>query len=155
MPVRQLTEYLDANRVRYMAHNHAPTFTAQETAEATHISGKEMAKPIIIEVDGKHLMVVTAACERIDFESLSDALGGEKIRLCHEDEFEDEFPYCETGSMPPFGNLYGMPVILSAYLSSQDSISFNAGSHTEIVQMDMIDYCTLTRPRVARFTLLH
>lgn len=155
MPVRQLTSYLEANRVRYMAHNHCPTFTAQETAEATHISGKEMAKPIIIEVAGKHLMVVTAASERINFNRLSDALGGEKVRLCHEDEFEDDFPLCETGSMPPFGNLYNMPVILSAYLACQESISFNAGSHTEVVQMDMIDYCTLTRPRVARFTLLH
>lgn len=155
MPVRQLSEYLDANRVRYMSHNHCPTFTAQETAEATHISGKEMAKPIIVEANGAHIMVVTAASERINFELLKGVLETNHIRLCHEDEFEDEFPLCEAGGMPPFGNLYGMQVILSYNLSNSDSITFNAGSHTEVVQMDMADYCTLTRPRIARFTSIH
>ena len=155
MPVRQLSEYLEAKHVRYATHNHSPTFTAQETAEATHISGREMAKPIIVEANERHVMVVTSACERIHFQTLKNVLETDRIRLCHEDEFEDDFPNCEAGGMPPFGNLYGMPVVLSHSLANGQTISFNAGSHTEIIQMDLADYCTLIKPRVARFTVFH
>jgi len=147
----RLKEYLDDHQVKYATLSHAPAYTAGEIAEEAHISGKELAKTVMVKLDGKLAMAVLPADRKIDFQLLKDATGAGQVELAHEQEFRDRFPDCEVGAMPPFGNLYGMDVYVEEALSWDDVIGFNAGSHSEIVKLAYRDYENLVHPKVLHF----
>lgn len=152
MPIDRIRQYLDEEKIKYVSINHSSAYTAQETAECAHISGNEMAKVVVVNADGKFAMVVLPAPEHIDMELLKGALGADKISLASEEEFSNLFPGCETGAMPPFGNLYDMDVYVEEDITSDDKIAFNAGTHTELIEMEYKDFAHLVNPRVLRFS---
>ncbi len=151
MPVKKLKEFLDSNRVKYVTISHSAAYTAQEIAASAHVPGKELAKTVMVKIDGKMAMAVLPASFKADLEHLKDAAGAEHVELASEREFRDMFPGCETGGMPPFGNLYGMDVYVSAKLAEDAEIVFNAGSHTELVRMPYKDFDRLVKPKVIHF----
>lgn len=148
MPVAKLKEFLDSNDVRYVTISHSPAFTAQQIAACAHIPGKELAKTVMIKLDGELAMVVMPAPTRADLDWLKSATGAVKVELAGESEFKDRFPGCEPGAMPPFGNLYGLRVYVVAELAEDDQIAFNAGSHTELIKMAYKDFEKLVEPQV-------
>lgn len=152
MPARKLKEYLDEQGIKYVSIRHSTAYTAQEVAASTHITGKELAKTVIVELDGKMAMAVLPANRKIVLQELREITGSDEVKVASEDEFRARFPECETGAMPPFGNLYGMQVFLAETLSLNDEIAFNAGSHTEVIRMDMADFDRLVHPKVVSFT---
>ncbi|MCX6955841.1 MAG: YbaK/EbsC family protein, partial [Verrucomicrobia bacterium] len=143
--------YLDERNVRYVTIQHSPAFTAQEVAQSAHIPGGGLAKTVMVVLDGALAMAVLPANRRVQVQELRDLTGCDNVRLAHEDEFKQLFPDCEAGAMPPFGNLYGMPVYVAASLSDDEEISFNAGSHSEVIQMNYRDYEDLVKPLVLDF----
>jgi len=150
MPVKKLREFLDANKIKYIAISHSPAFTAQQIAASAHIPGKDVAKTVIIKIDGKMAMAVLSASCKIDFEMLKFSIGAKKIDLAAERDFKDLFPECEIGAMPPFGNLYGMDVYVAKKLADEIEIAFNAGSHTELIKLAYADFERLVKPIVVR-----
>lgn len=152
MPIRALKEYLDSQNVPYETIGHAPSYTAQGTAAAAHVSGKELAKTVMIRVNGKMAMAVMPAPYKVDFDKLKEAIGTSEVELAGEKEFQDRFPGCEVGAMPPFGNLYDMDVYVAQSLTEDDEIAFNAGTHTELIKMSYSDFDRLVGPKVLRFT---
>jgi len=151
MPVKALRELLDQNRVKYVVITHSPEFTAQEIAASAHVSGRELAKTVIVKLDDRLAMAVLPASHNVDFDLLRQAVGAKRAELAKEREFQDRFPNCEVGAMPPFGNLYGMDVFVDETLTEDRQIAFNAGTHRELIQMSYADFERLVRPRVARF----
>jgi len=152
MPARKLKEFLDSKGIKYVMVTHAPAYTAQEIAASAHISGKELAKTVIVKIDGRMAMAVLPASSVIDFDRLKAAAGATRVELAREDEFRDTFPECELGAMPPFGNLYDMPVFVDQSLSRDVEIAFNAGSHKELFRMAYKDFESLVKPKVADFS---
>ena len=152
MPVSQLTEFLDKHNVKYVTITHSTAYTAQEIAHTAHVPGKELAKTVIVKLDGKMAMAVLPAPARVDLERLGKTAGAKKAQLAKEYEFKDLFPECDVGAEPPFGNLYDMDVYVASSLTEDEKIAFNAGSHTELVQLAYRDYENLVKPRVADFT---
>ena len=150
MPVRKLKEFLDREGIKYVTISHSKAYTAQEVAASAHISGKEMAKTVIVKTDGEMAMVVLPANHKLDFATLEGDLGARRVELACEDEFRGLFPECEVGAMPPFGNLYGMDVYVEESLTGGDRIAFNAGSHTEVIRLPYRDFERLVQPRVFR-----
>jgi Ala-tRNA(Pro) deacylase len=148
MVPQKLREYLDSRNIRYSVISHTPTFTAQETATIAHIPGKEIAKTVIVKIDGRMTMVVLPASEMVDLKSLRKAFGAVTVELAHEEEFGSVFGECEAGAMPPFGNLYGMDVVVSTDLTEDRDIAFNAGTHRELVRMAYADFDRLVRPKL-------
>ena len=153
MLAKTLKEYLDERKIRYVTISHSPAYTAQEVAQSAHIPGTQMAKTVMVTVDGTLAMAVLPACQRVDVRELEEITGSDDVTLAHEEEFKDYFPDCEAGAMPPFGNLYDMSVYVSPDLAVEPEIVFNAGSHTELVRMRWRDYYNLVKPRVAEFAL--
>jgi len=151
MPLNKLKNYLDDNGVDYEVIRHEQTYTAQRTAAAAHIPGKEIAKTVMIKLDGKIAMAVLPGSARVDFDMLKKATGSKKVELADETEFEELFPECETGAMPPFGNLYDLDTFVAQTLREDDEIAFNAGTHTELVRMSYADFERLVKPTVGRF----
>lgn len=146
MPETRLKEFLDKEHVKYVTIDHSPAYTAQEVAANAHIPGRELAKTVIVKVDGELTMVVLPASEHVRLEHLRQTLGAKKAELADEDEFREAFPDCETGAMPPFGNLYGMKVFVSQALREDEEIAFNAGSHSELIRLPYAEYERLVEP---------
>jgi Ala-tRNA(Pro) deacylase len=153
MPVKKLKEFLDQNNIKYVSIAHSPVYTAQEIAASAHIKGRELAKTVMVKLDGRMAMAVLPASYRIDFGQLKEASGAVKAELATEEEFKDLFPECDVGAMPPFGNLYGIEVYAAESLAEDEKIAFNAGSHTEIIQLAYSDFEKLVKPKVLRFSV--
>jgi Ala-tRNA(Pro) deacylase len=153
MPVQRLQEFLDEHKVKYVVISHSRAFTTQEIAAATHIPGKELAKAVILEIDGTLAMAVVPGSQKVDLDLLRDAVGAQEVRLAKESAFKERFPECDLGAMPPFGNLYGMPVYVADSLRDDEEIAFNAGSHTQLVKMSYRDFERLVQPRVMHFAV--
>lgn len=151
MPISKLVEYLDQNGVRYVTQRHSQAFTAQEVAAAAHVPGRELAKPVIVKLDGELAMAVLPASHQVQLDALSGATGASRAELAEEREFEEVFPDTEVGAMPPFGNLFGMPVFVDPSLEEDEEIAFSAGSHSEVIRMSYRDYARLVEPQVKRF----
>lgn len=149
MPIQRLKEFLDREKVKYISISHSPAYTAQEIAASAHVPGKELAKTVIVKLDGRMAMAVLPASLKIDFAKLKQAAGAGQVELASEQEFRDMFPGCEVGAMPPFGNLYDMDVYVSPQLAEDEEIAFNAGSHTELVKLAYRDFQRLVQPKLA------
>jgi len=152
MPAKKLKDFLDNQKVKYVTITHSPAYTAQEVAASAHVSGKDVAKTVIVKLDGKTAMAVLPANRKIVLQDLRDVTGADRVRFATEDEFQSLFPECETGAMPPFGNLYGMDVYLAPDLTEEEEIAFNAGSHTELIKLAYRDFERLVKPKVMSFT---
>lgn len=151
MPIRKLKQFLDEHGIRYVTVRHSPAFTAQEVAASAHISGYEMAKTVIVKVNGHMAMAVLPAPMHVDLAHLRELIGAERVELASESEFKERFGESELGAMPPFGNLYGMDVFVSDRLADDEYIAFNAGTHTELIRLRYRDFEQLVRPKVLAF----
>ena len=147
MPVKKLKEFLDAHHIKYRSIKHSTSYTAQEVAASAHIPGKNIAKTVMIKVNGAMAMAVLPAQDLIDFKVLKQSVQAQKIELAAEQEFKSFFPECEVGAMPPFGNLYDMDVYVSERLAEDEEIAFNAGSHRELIMLAYRDFNDLVKPR--------
>jgi Ala-tRNA(Pro) deacylase len=97
-------------------------------------------------------MAVLPASGWINFDRFKRLVGTQNVELATEQQFEDTFPDCEVGAMPPFGNLYGMDVYADTALADDEQIAFNAGSHTELIQLPFEDFQRLVKPKVVGLT---
>jgi len=148
----RVRRYLLENNVPFRLEEHYPAYTAQEVAEAEHVPGQQVAKVVMVKADDQMLMLVVPAVRRVDLDMLADFLGRHNLRLAREEEFASFFPDCEVGAMPPFGNLYGLPVYVDVSLTEAPTIIFQAGSHQETMEIAYSDYARLVQPTVGSFT---
>jgi Ala-tRNA(Pro) deacylase len=148
--LRRLKVLLDEAKVSYEVYNHPLAYTAQEIAAQQHFSGKEMAKVVVLEVDARLVMGVIPGSQRINLNTAKASLGAKAVRLATEAEFISRFPECEIGAMPPFGNLFGLPVVVDPALEKDEHIYFNAGNHVQTVRLKYSDFAQLVKPQIAR-----
>ncbi|HUD66003.1 MAG TPA: YbaK/EbsC family protein [Candidatus Sulfotelmatobacter sp.] len=152
MPLTKLREFLDSRNVKYLVISHSVAYTAQGIAALVHLSGKKLAKTVIVKIDGVLAMAVVPASLHVDLDLLRTAAGAGAVEVATEQEFKDAFPECETGAMPPFGNLYDMPVYADASLAENEEITFNAGTHRELMRMGWRDLTRLVNPQIVNLT---
>lgn len=150
MPKQSIKEYLKNHEVKYSTVEHTPAYTAPEIAANSHISGKLLAKVVIVKLDGKFAMIVEPSNQLVNLDLLKDQIGAKKIELASEYEFKDKFPDCELGAMPPFGELYDMDVYVAESLTKDGQIAFNAGTHTELIKMKYRDFEKLVHPKILK-----
>jgi Ala-tRNA(Pro) deacylase len=146
----RLEAYLREKRVPFEVRHHPRAITAQEVAASEHVPGKMLAKTVMVLADGKMVMLALPAPYQVDMDKAGNVLGVE-VRLAHEEEFENTFPDCEVGAMPPFGNLYEVPVYVEAALAEDKTIVFRAGTHTDTMSVSYADFERLVEPTIAEF----
>ncbi|MFQ5537799.1 MAG: aminoacyl-tRNA deacylase [Gemmatimonadota bacterium] len=152
MPLQRLRQFLEENHVKYVSISHSPAFTAQEIAASAHVPGKEVAKTVMVKIDGQMAMAVLPAPDKVSASRLKEVTGAREVELASEKDFADLFPNCEVGAMPPFGNLWDLPVFVDQRLREDEEIVFNAGSHTEVIRLPYADFERLVKPVVARLS---
>ena len=150
--LERLRGYLDGEHAPYAIQEHAKAYTTQEIAALEHVAGRRMAKVVMVLADADLFMLVLPATERVDIASLDRVLGRSGVRLAHEEEFAQAFPDCDAGAMPPFGNLYGVPVYVDRDLARDQSIVFQAGTHRHTMEMSWADFERLVEPAIAELS---
>jgi Ala-tRNA(Pro) deacylase len=155
MTLSKLREFLDSHHVKYLVISHSLAYTAQGVAALAHISGKKLAKTVIVKIDGILAMAVIPASDHVDLYQLRKLTGARTVEIATEAEFKNAFPDCETGAMPPFGILYDMPVYADLSLAENEEITFTAGTHRELVRMSLEDMLRLVSPTMATITYQH
>jgi Ala-tRNA(Pro) deacylase len=149
MPLSErLRSFLESRQAEYTLTRHANAYTAREVAAAEHLPPREVAKTVIISGDGAWHMIVIPASKLVDLVEIRPTLGLAQVRLAREDELKALFPDCELGAMPPLGPLYGMSVFLDAGLAGEDIITFNAGTHREVIHMHTAEFRRLVSPAI-------
>jgi len=147
----RLIEYFQQHGVAFTTTSHRIVYTAQEVAAAEHVPGRLVAKVVMAITSGGPCMLVLPATHRVSLSALQEALGDPSARLAREEEFAHLFPDCETGAMPPFGNLYGIRVIVDRSLTTDPEIVFQDGTHRETMRIAYADYQRLVQPEVMEF----
>ena len=146
----KLIEFLNQNKVRYEILHHPEAFTAQELAAVEHVKGKQHAKVVMVKSDGAPVMTVLPADHRVDLDKFNK-LTGKLAALATEADFKGLFPDCAVGSMPPFGSLYGVATYVDQSLAENDTIVFEAGTHSDAMKMRYGDFARVANARVADF----
>jgi Ala-tRNA(Pro) deacylase len=146
---RKLIEHLNREGIQYDILPHTVTYTAQETAASIHTAGREVAKALILTDGTRYAMAVLEAPQHLDFDRFARVSGMKQPRLATEAEIRNLFPDCEVGAMPPFGSLYGIPTWVDSNLDQDEHLSFDGGSHYEVMRISYGDFKTLAKPRVA------
>jgi len=152
MQLTKVREFLDSHNIKYLVISHSIAYTAQGIAALVHLSGKKLAKTVIVKIDGVLAMAVVPAPLHVDLDLLRSITGGLQVELATEQEFQNAFPDCETGAMPPFGNLYDMPVYADKSLAAHEEITFTAGTHRELLRMAWADMVRLVDPQIVNLT---
>lgn len=152
LPLR-LKSFLDSNFIPYESLSHSTTYTAQGTATLMQISGRDVAKTVVLRAGPRFeetLLAVLPGSKHVKLDKISAALG-KPVRLATELEFSDLFPDCELGAMPPFGALYNLPVYVDESLAKDKEVVFNAGTHHDAVRMAYEDFVRLAAPKICSF----
>lgn len=149
----RMEAYLKENSVPFEVLEHSQAYTMQEVAAALHVPGGEVAKVVIVKAGDDLAMLVVPAPHRLDMAKVSGMLGAKKVKLAKEEDFSGLFPDCATGAMPPFGNLYNLPVYVDKSLAEQTSVIFRVGSHQQTMRVAYADFARLVQPKVADFTV--
>ena len=147
----KLETFLREQQVPFQMQRHPVAYTSQDVALSEHIPSQMMAKVAIAFADAKMIMLVLPASHRVDLTRLSAALGVQHVYLASEQEIAAAFPDCEVGAMPPFGNLYQLPVYVDRLLTEDHTIVLQAGTHTDTVSMKYADFARVVKPIVADF----
>ncbi len=147
----RVEDYLRQQQIPFQVQQHPIAFTAQDVAAREHIPGKQVAKVVVVFADNKMVMLVLPAPYRVDFARVAQTLGARDVRLADEIELGAAFPDCDVGAMPPFGNLYNLPLIVDKRLAEDESIVFPVGTHTETMRLKYADFQRLANPTLAEF----
>jgi Ala-tRNA(Pro) deacylase len=149
----KLKTFLDGAKIKYTPAKHPVVYTAQEIAAAQHVPGRQLAKCVLIKTDRGPVLAVLPAVYRVDLKRVKSAAGAKSASIAKESDIKHHFPDIEVGAMSPFGNLYGVPVIVEKELGNAKDVVFNAGSHTDTIKMAYQDVIKLTKPKLGGFAL--
>jgi Ala-tRNA(Pro) deacylase len=147
-----LQMYLDELGVNYCMSRHPSVYTAQALAEAEHISGRQVVKPVVLIADGRFVLCALPASYRVDLEKMRSLLHAHMISLVEESKLRELFPDCELGAEPPIGRMYGLQTYIDTAVIADERVTFQAGTHQDSVTMRMADYRRITRPMIAQFS---
>jgi Ala-tRNA(Pro) deacylase len=153
MAIRRTLEFLDGESVKYVVMHHSAAYTAQEVAASAHIPGKCMAKTVIVDIDGSLALAVVPADRDVEMGMLRTAARAQSVALADPSQFADRFEGCQLGMEPPLGNLFGMETYVDKGMTKQDWIAFNAGSHTDVIEMAFNDYLRVAHPKVVKISV--
>ena len=148
----RIEAYLSERGVSYQLLPHPDAFMASELAESLHVTGKRVVKVVIVRAKHRYSMAVLPSHLQINLERLARLLRVNHVSLATETELKSLFPDCEIGTMPPLGNLYGMPVYVDLSLTHQPVIYFAAGTHHDVIEMHYRDFDRLVKPEYGVFT---
>lgn len=151
---RRIIDHLQSKQIPFKRHPHPRAVPAQQVAQSIHVSGYRVAKTVLFEAEGERWMAVLPAVGMVDTDRLGEILDKRNIRLLDEEEFARLFTQCEVGAEPPFGSLFGIPVLMDDSLREEERMLVRAGTHDEVIELRTGDFERLERPRTGTFAVI-
>ena len=149
--LEQIRALLIAKAIPFKAWEHKPTYTSEQAAAVRGEDIKIGAKAMVLKADSQFIMCVLSAAKRIDSKKVRELTGARNVRFANREELLEKTA-CESGGVPPFGNLFNLPVYIDKSLLENEFIAFNAGSVTDSMSIATKDYLTLVQGEVADFS---
>ncbi len=146
----QIINLLDAEGVEYRALEHEPVRTSEQAAEVRGTPLERGAKALVLDTGQGYVMAVISAARKVDFKALKQFLGTKRVQMARPEQVL-EATGCEPGGVPPFGNLFGLRVLVDPSIAEQELIDFNAGERTRSIEMRADDYLRLVRAEIVPF----
>lgn len=149
--VSQIRALLDNAGVAYETFEHAPVRTSEEAAAlrpeyTLHQGAKALivkAKPI------GFVMLVVPGDMRFNESKVKQALGAKEIRFALENEVSEITGGVQVGGVPPYGNLFNLPVYVDPEVLKNEEIIYNAGDRSFSIAMKSSDWQKIVSPAIA------
>lgn len=142
-----MTLALDRAGISYRRMQHEPVYTSAQAAEVRGTTLHSGAKALIVKAEDDFVMAITPADLALDNNALRKLLGTKRLRFANRDELL-KLTDLTPGSIPPFGSLFGLKTICDERLAENETINFNAGSHSESLQLAYRDYVAFEKPEI-------
>ena len=139
-----LKRYLDQSGIAYETVEHPFSTSSQKTAEVAHVSGKRLAKGVLLYDGLGYLLAVLPSPLHVDINELNEMLNRD-FDLVDEEEIAQLFPDCDAGAIPPIGGAFKLEVVLDIHLCDEPDIYFEAGDHVDLVRVGGTDFQTLLK----------
>jgi len=146
----RLEQWLKAEGARFRLFEHAPVFTSAEAAQVRGTPIESGAKALVLLAADAPVHVVLPGSRRVDNAKVRAILGTRTLRFATPEELL-ALTGCVPGAVPPFGNLFGLPVLVDELLLEREDIAFNAGSTSVSIIMRAADFARLAEARACRF----
>lgn len=146
-----IRDYLQSRHVWFESFLHRPVSTASRRAQSLHVSGRHVAKTVLVRAGETYVLAVLPASSCIDLERLSQLLNDVPVALATEDEIEQVFGDCERGALPPFGRLYGIQTIVDTSLAGGAEFVCVGNSRHEGLRLRFRDFEAVESPTRGRF----
>lgn len=143
---------LDSGKVRYELYEHKPVFTSEQAAKIRDTKIEQGAKALVMYADNKPVMLVLPGNRKVDTKLFKSKFKVKDLRMATPEEVR-ELTKTEIGAVPPFGNLFNLPLYVDSALGENEEIVFNAGLHTKSVKMFYKDFERLSHPKIDNFSL--
>jgi len=147
----RLEQWLREAGVAFDVLDHAPAHTSEDAARVRGTRLRQGAKALVVRAEDRFVHCVLPADLRADNAALRALVGTRKLRFATREELH-RLTGCEPGAVPPFGNLFGLPVLLDEALCANERVVFSAGSHGRSITMRCADLVRLSGATVCRFT---
>jgi len=134
-----IQDYLESRGIAYEVVEHPHTDTAMRAAEAAHVPGDRVAKPVLLGDDDSYLLAVIPATHRLDVDRLNQTMARSLVML-PEDEIDATFSDCERGAIPAIGEAYGVDVVVDPSLIHQPDVYFESGDHKHLIRLAGEDF---------------
>lgn len=150
-----IVQYLTDKQISFEICKHPTTATAAGLAEAMHIGCNDVAKTVLLRLNGgfKYLLAILPGSHVVDLLKLSKALGGTHVELATKPEIAARCADCEPGVLPPFGTEYGLETVIDPSIEAHDNIVFQGNSRHEAIRMRYRDFYDLEHPLVVEFAV--
>jgi Ala-tRNA(Pro) deacylase len=148
-----VTKMLERHGVSFETRYHEDAFTAQEVAEHEHVSGRRVAKVVVVVADGHLIELVLPATRQISLERVRDVLNVREVRLATEEEMERHLTEIEVGAVPPLRHWPEVPIVMDKSMKVRGEILLQAGTHSDAVSVCFDDWFNLVHPRVESFSV--
>ncbi|KKR79282.1 MAG: Aspartyl-tRNA synthetase [Microgenomates group bacterium GW2011_GWB1_40_9] len=148
---KDITTLLDESHIIYKTYQHEAVFTSQDAAKVRNTNMHQGAKALIMYADGNPIMVVVPGDMKVDTKGFKELYQVRDLRMATSEEVE-QVTCVLIGAVPPFGNIFQIPLYVDQRLRENEEIVFNAGEHTKSIQMKETDFEKVAKPIVGEFT---
>jgi Ala-tRNA(Pro) deacylase len=133
----KIIKYLDSNKIKYETIEHKTVFTAYDKAATLRIKPNVIGKTLVLKADSNLIMVLVPGNKNLDLVKIKKAVNDfngkngrkpvKKVDFISETVIKNKFKGIKLGAIPPFGDIWELPLFADKGLMKEKSIFISAG----------------------------
>ncbi len=148
---QKIVAFLNEHHCHHSVLEHVAVRTSLEAAQARGEPLKIGAKALVLKDEKQFFMVVIPADRRLETGKVKKTRCSRNLRFASPEELL-EINGLVPGSVPPFGNIIGLQMMVDQHVFDNEFMAFNAGSLEKSIKMKTADYRSIVHPEVGDFS---